>query len=221
MSEKTPPESDQANDEDFDEEAFYDAYNGPLTHYAMEFDYLDKLAADLANVDLKDLTKRILLYGKEAQKHYKATMQKGAQAIIFAWACGTTLNIAKAKLPHGQFGPWRAKLLKKSIFDVRTSQRYMDLAKKFTCVNDLTAWQPSLRQAYIACGILPEPPDTEKPAQIDKEAVARARLLKSVVNVQTLLRRFSTNNVSLDDESKKELVSAKAEIDELFKSLIG
>ena len=174
----------------------------------------------MKNADLEALAASINEHAEEADSNAHDALVSGSLALLSAWTCGVLLNIAKGKIKHGEFLDWLEKNYS-SRFGVRTAQRYMILADKFSCLEDLIKWKPSLRQAYIACGILPEPPNTEKPVQRDKEVVARARLLKSVASVQTRLRRFSTKNVSLDDETKKQLFSAKAEIDELFKSLIG
>lgn len=217
-SDETP---DEAPDEDLGDDAFSRAFNGPLTNYALEFGHLDQLAADLAKVKPEGIAPRIIFYGGEASRLSTATIQSGALAIILAWACGTALNIAKTKLPHGKFGPWRAELLRTAVFDVRTAQRYMELAKKYDCVKDLTEWKPSLRQAYLACGILPAPSKSEKPADKNLEARARVGLLKSVGSVQKKLLRFGSKKMSLDDDTRKDLLTAKSEIDQLFKDLIG
>jgi len=104
---------------------------------------------------------------------------------------------------------------------LRTAQRYMKLAKSHSRLEDLVASNPSLRQAYIACGILPEPTGTEKTDKKDNEVIARIGLLKSVASVRTRLRRFSTKNIKLDKKTRMELLATKAEIDQLFKVLIA
>ncbi len=103
---------------------------------------------------------------------------------------------------------------------LRTALRYMQLAKNQPRVEDLLASNPSIRQAYIACGILAEPPEsaiTDK----DDDATARIGLLKSVASVQSRLRRFSEKKIRLDQETRNELLATKAEIAQLFKTLIG
>jgi hypothetical protein len=106
-------------------------------------------------------------------------------------------------------------------FSLRTAQRYMKLAGDNQSLEKLIKSSPSLRQAYQACGILPVPPEPEKPIIADREAVARIRLLKSVTSVQVKLRHFSDKKISLDDGTRKELLHAKTEIDRLFGSLMG
>jgi hypothetical protein len=170
--------------------------------------------------DLKELATSICEFAEEADGHAHDAKASGSMALLSAWSCGVLLNIAKGKSKHGEFEKWRDKNFS-SRFGERTAQRYMLLADRFSCVEKLIKWNPSIRQAYIACGILPEPTDSEKPANKDKEAVARVRLMKSVTDVQTRLRRFSTTNLRLDKDTRKQLVAAKSEIDVLFKALIG
>jgi len=88
-------------------------------------------------------------------------------------------------------------------------------------VERLIASSPSLRQAYQACGILPAPIEREKPADMDREAAAKGRLVKSVIGVQARLRRFSGAKIVLDASTRGELLAAKAAIDRLFESIIG
>jgi hypothetical protein len=97
----------------------------------------------------------------------------------------------------------------------------MKLARSFPTAERLIESSPSLRQAYQACGILPIPPEPEKPAIADREAVARVQLLKSVTSVQARLRSFSYKKIPLDEDTRKELLDAKSEIDRLFGSLFG
>lgn len=178
------------------------------------------ILAAMKIADLKELVTSIDQFAEEADGHAGDARESRSLAILSAWSCGALLNIAKGQIQHGEFKKWRDNNFP-SRFSERTAQRYMKLADRFSCVEKLIEWNPSIRQAYIACGILPAPPESEKPAEKDKVAVARVGLMKSVANVQTRLRRFSTKKLRLDDDTKKKLVAAKSEIDELFKALIG
>jgi len=198
-----------------------DGHGGPMSIYAMPFGGMNQLAKRMEQADLKDLPHQIKSYAGMAVQSLGEMFEHGSKALIFAWACGTVLNAAKNKLQHGQFGQWRKEELGDSHVKERTAQRYMQLAARYANVEDLLAWRPSLRQAYVACGMLPEPPETMREANGDSDAVARQALVASVVSVQRKLRRFSSAKVSLDAKTKAELVSAKSEIDELFKILLG
>jgi hypothetical protein len=67
-------------------------------------------------------------------------VEVGASALVYAWASGKLLNIAKAKLGRGDFGAWRKEHLGDDIAE-RTSQRYMRLAKECDDVN-VTGMEP-------------------------------------------------------------------------------
>jgi len=177
----------------------------------------------MEHADLEELAIQIRQRGEEADRHRTDALASAVLAMLNAWTCGSMLNIAKSKLNHGEFIPWLTRELENTSFEIRTAQRYMQIAKRFSCVEDLVAWKPSLRQTYIACGMLPEPAESpEKTAEKDSETTAKAVLLKSVASVQDILLRFSNSgNFKIDDETKKELVAAKAEIDQLFEDLIG
>lgn len=175
----------------------------------------------MEKAELVEIVAAIIVDVEETHRLAAEALGFATLVLVKAWHCGCLLNLAKDRTEHGEFEKWFHNTFPEHFLRLRTAQRYMKLAKKNPCLEHLIESNSSLRQAYITCGILPEPPDSEKPARSDKEAVAQARLLKSVANVQTRLRRFSKKKVSLDDETKRELVSAKAEIDGLFKGLIG
>jgi hypothetical protein len=102
----------------------------------------------------------------------------------------------------------------------RTSQRYMQLAKQCDNVRALLEWSPSLRQAYIACGILPEPPEREKEDEGDADAAMREALLSSITGIQKKLRLFSRLEGKLGAAEKTQLKLAKVEIDKFFDQIL-
>lgn len=77
----------------------------------------------------------------------------GSNAIAAALDCGRLLTKAKAQLKHGEWIPW----LEANTPEISqpTAWRYMQFANH-AHVNDLEDY-PTLRKAYIATGILPEP----------------------------------------------------------------
>ena len=75
-------------------------------------------------------------------------------AITSAVQCGDLLLRQKASLPHGAWLPWLAQHC--PDISAETARRYMRLSKR-SQVTDLTD-ATSLRQAYLATGVLPEPP---------------------------------------------------------------
>jgi len=82
-------------------------------------------------------------------------------AISAAVQCGDLLTRQKASVPHGAWLDWLAAYC--PAISAETARRYMRLAKR-SHVTDLTD-ATSLRQAYLATGVLPEPPprDSDTP----------------------------------------------------------
>jgi hypothetical protein len=78
-------------------------------------------------------------------------------AITAAVQCGDLLLRQKASVPHGTWLPWLAQHC--PDISAETARRYMRLAKRSheTDLTDAT----SLRQAYLATGVLPETPARE------------------------------------------------------------
>ena len=75
-------------------------------------------------------------------------------AITAAVQCGDLLTRQKASIPHGAWLAWLADHC--PAISAETARRYMRLAKR-SQETDLTD-AASLRQAYLATGVLPEPP---------------------------------------------------------------
>jgi len=78
--------------------------------------------------------------------------EHAARAVAAAVECGDLLVRQKASLPHGGWLPWLAAHCPQ--ISAETARRYMRLAKR-SRVTDLTA-ASSLRQAYLATGVLPD-----------------------------------------------------------------
>ena len=75
-------------------------------------------------------------------------------AITAAVQCGDLLTRQKASVPHGTWLDWLATHC--PDISAETARRYMRLSKR-SQVTDLTD-ATSLRQAYLATGVLPEEP---------------------------------------------------------------
>ncbi|MGB6222605.1 hypothetical protein [Haloferula sp.] len=166
------------------------------------------------------VVKSIKDFAAQASQHAIRAVQAGASALVYAWGSGKLLNAAKAKLGRGDFGAWREKNLGNEIMSERTSQRYMALAKQWQDVRALLEWSPTLRQAYVACGVLPQPPERESEAGDDAEAAKREALLSSITGIQKKLRLFSGLEGKLGAAEKKQLKLAKMEIDAFFDQIL-
>lgn len=175
---------------------------------------------EMEKASLEELVASITVVAEEAITQADDAVSSACMAVVSVWNCGGLLNIAKKQLEHGEFQKWFDDKIRVPGFSLRTAQRYMKLARLNPRLEDLIASNPSIRQAYIACGILAEPPETEKTKK-DDEATARLGLLKSVVSVQTKLRRFSEKKIKIDQKTRKDLLATKADIDQLFEALIG
>jgi|GEM_PF-4123777 len=88
-------------------------------------------------------------------------------------------------------------------------------------VKALLEWSPSLRQAYIACGILPEPPQRELEEAADSDEAKREALLSSITGVQKKLRLFTGLKGHLAADEKTQLKLAKKNIDAFFAQILG
>lgn len=175
---------------------------------------------EMDKAKLEELAVAITNCAKEAHDHAKKALGSAGLAIVSAWTCGGLLNLVKENMMHGELQVWFADNIRVPGLSLRTAQRYMKLAKSHPLLEDLIASNPSIRQAYIACGILAEPPETEKTDK-DDDVTARLGLLKSVASVQSRLRRFSEKKIKIDKKTRNELLATKAEIDQLFKAIVG
>jgi hypothetical protein len=177
---------------------------------------VERRLSDLDGMSEAKLLGEIKSYAGHAARHAQSAVQSAASAVVYAWGCGKLLEAAKARVGHGKFDKWREQNLGKEVMSQRTSQRYMKLAKDWENVEALLEWHPTLRQAYIASGVLPAPPDRQHPVDGDREAAKRQALLSSITGIQKRLRLFDGVKGELEADEKAQLKLAKAEIDEFF-----
>jgi hypothetical protein len=105
-------------------------------------DTLSKLASEIRDLFVS------------AEHKAKRAFETAGDAVNDALLCGKKLNEVKAKLKHGEWLPWLHENCPEISED--KSERYRALANSAhdRNLNDCA----TLRQAYIACGILPDPP---------------------------------------------------------------
>lgn len=164
------------------------------------------------------LIKPIEDYAMHAAKFSHKAVQAGASALVFAWACGKLLNATKKELGHDAFGDWRADRLLSENLSERTSQRYMKLAKQCPDIKVLLEWNPSLRQAYIACGVLPEPEQSDNDSSTPPQKAHV--LLASLSGLQKNLRLFAGSNEKLGKEDISQLKLVRDELYRFFDQVI-
>jgi hypothetical protein len=168
----------------------------------------------------------------------RKAVEAGASALVYAWACGKLLNAAKENLGHGTFGKWRKEHLEPEGISERTSTRYMNLAARCHDIRGLLQWAPTLKQAYIECGILPEPPEREKEESVGDEPTEETRrkederreeevrrkkevLLASVSDLQQKLHQGIGIKKELDQGELRQLKLARIQINDFFNQILG
>lgn len=96
-------------------------------------------------------------------------MAKIGVAILRAWECGTLLLMVKAEVGHGKWEQWLAENVPQ--MERTTAWRYRRLATKYCTVQHLrdalARNDGSMRDAFTACGALPEPESPERGAQLE------------------------------------------------------
>lgn len=184
------------------------------------------------------LVQNIKDYATQAAGFSKQAVQAGASALVYAWACGKLLNEAKENLGHGAFGKWRKEHVESAGVSERTSTRYMKLAESCSDVRGLLQWAPTLRQAYVGCGVLPPPPERDKDEADDslseeekkrkekeeheKEVLRKKEvLLASVSDLQQRLHQGISIKKSLDSGELRQLKLARIQINDFFTQILG
>ena len=188
-----------------------------------ELSTIEKQAALADDMSVNELLDVIEIYSDHAARSSQIAIKAGVRALAYAWGCGKMLNAAKeklGKLGKGEFGKWRSANLVPKLMSERTSARYMLLAARFRDVRPLLQWAPTLRQAYIACGILPDFADGQE-KDPEKEDVPRKQILFTSLNhLQRNLRLFERNLQEF--EKSKEKLDASEKVDlQLVKYQIG
>lgn len=173
----------------------------------------------------------VIRYGSEANERAAAAVSAASCAIVYAWAAGSLLNIAKAALPRGGFGRWRDARAADLGVSVRTAQNWMKLADSCHDVRALLVPGAGLTCAYRAAGVLPAPeatttdgegdgdggdtvpaPETSSPAERAFTALAKGR---------KLLRHLLESDTVLSADERDRLEEEKASYNTLFDDLLA
>lgn len=123
--------------------------------------------AELQSLTLDEAASRLREYDAESLKWAGLTKAHANTALIYAWLGGIILTDVKDnKVKHGSFLDW---ILENTEISQPTSWRWMRLAEKYSCVNDLIEKQ-SITDALKDVGVIEQPPQaqqsTSKPAFI-------------------------------------------------------
>ncbi len=196
-------------------------------HLTKVQDFVEKSA------QMKDaeLARIITAYSKQASGFAQEAVKSGSMALVYAWACGKLLNAAKFKLGHGAFGKWRKEYVESAGVGERTSIRYMKLAESCSDVRGLLQWAPTLRQAYVGCGVLPPPPERDKDEtdgnlseeEVHENEVQRKKevLLESVSALQQRLHQGIGIKENLDASEIRQIRLARVQINSFFDQILG
>jgi len=169
-----------------------------------QIDAVEKQLSQVGDMSGALLCNTVQHYAAQADRFARHAVRAGASTLVYAWASGKLLNAAKEKLGHGEFGRWRDANLVPAIISGRTATRYMQLATHCHDVRALLEWNPSLRQAYIACGILPDPSEADREEEEKEKPSAKQLLFTSLTHIQRDLRLFD-QNIQKFESSKGKL----------------
>ncbi len=136
-----------------------------------------------------DLAKRINARLPKIEASIHCAREHANAALEAAIETGCYLNEVKRRIEKGKWGDW----MKKHCPNLKqaTAYRYMGLARKLShVINGKT--DMTIRQAYLACGILPDaPPAKKQPPDLDHTpAFAPADILAQVRSATQHLQTF-------------------------------
>lgn len=209
----------KANAKSVDSEVLGDASDMMSPGAVEDFLIVMEVVEVAEKMKAEDLISGIKTYSDLALKHARLSVKLGASALVFAWATGKLLNAAKSRFGRGSFGTWRNENLDLGAISERTLQRYMLLAKNYPDVKALLHWNPGLRQAYVACGILPEPERTV--GEVDDEPAPKTQaLLTSLSSLQKNLRLFTGSGEKLVKADLTQLKLMRDELNRFFDQVI-
>jgi len=116
----------------------------------------------LAKTDVMDkaLVKQLKPLAKSIVETAGKVLHTAEEMLERAKECGKLLLEAKESIPHGQFIPWMEENC--ASVSVATAQRYMKLSKEIP-KNGMCGFK-TIRQAYLACGVIKPKPQTQRAA---------------------------------------------------------
>ena len=172
-----------------------------------------------------DLLDDLKTYAGRAETFAADARHAGHSAILNAWITGNLLNAAKEALDHGKFGPWLDQhLVKTGALSKSTAGRWMKLAREKPNLSALLSETPTLRKAYVATGILPQPERGEGPEQKqdneDHHPQTEA-LLSAFSCLQKRLRLFTESVEKLGQAEQAQVKSAQDEINQRIDDILG
>lgn len=162
---------------------------------------------------VETLASEIITIYNEVEQLVKNTKEYACLAIQKAIKCGHLLIKAQEVVGRGNFEQWLRDNTQ-GLISRRTAFRYIKLAKIIPvsqCGTSLSnSDHPTLRQAYIAAGILPDP--TALKYRDVGPSRTSPRYLTYIANAQGAFNvEFSKRPIETWDESEREQVKAQLE----------
>jgi hypothetical protein len=118
---------------------------------------IEQKLESLKHKPIDDLDEDLKSYAQGAVDSAAAALSSAHYAIVYAWATGCVLNMAKEMLGQGPFGRWRDAKSSALGICVRRAQMWMKMARDCCDVRALLVPGASLTTTYRAAGILPQP----------------------------------------------------------------
>ncbi len=183
---------------------------------------------EIGSMDLKGVQTELLASATEHGKQEVLAISAGKLMLAYGWKIGTLLARAKILLKGNKtkkFGPWRKEfLLAPGSMSVKTSQRYMALAKHWADLGSLLSAKVNLWDAYQGLGILPSDEALKVGKKDDDDSKTHPRVdplsayLAKFSQLQKVLRGLS----ELKGKISGEIPEAKQKLlDEMVKEIIG
>lgn len=170
-------------------------------------------------------------WAKQAGESATIALSAAHQAIVYAWATGRIFNLAKGKMGHGRFGPWRNTMAAKAGISKRTVQYWMKLADQCSDVRAFLVPGASLTGVYRAVGILPEPDPVTKGGNDDDDdgddpspPATPSRVeptFAALAEGRMRLRHLDESGEILGDEDRDRLEAEKSAYLTLFDKLLN
>ncbi|MBP9224443.1 MAG: hypothetical protein KBF76_11280 [Verrucomicrobiales bacterium] len=205
--------------------------NGSVTP-ALETQILtiEKRLECLKNKNSDELVEDLKAYAKGAMESATAALSAAHYAIIYAWATGCVLNLAKENLGKGRFGAWRDVKVSDLEISLRRAQMWMKMARDCSDVRALLVPGASLTTTYRATGVLPEA-DSVSPHQDDtgqdgdqstlrSKPTPTERVFTALAEGRKRLRHLGESEGILDDADRDRLEEEKAALITLIDTLL-
>lgn len=183
----------------------------------------------LKNKRIEDLDDDLNSYAKEAVESATAALSAAHYAIVYAWATGCVLNLAKEILGQGQFGPWSKSKASALGISLRRAQMWMKMARYCWDVRALLVTGASLTTTYRAAGILSEA-DPVSQGQGDggddlpslpAPPPTTERAFTALAEVRKRLRHLVESGRILDEEDRDRLSEEKSAMVTLCDTLLN